>query len=474
MTMTIEELAEKLEAEIAARKLLERRLNTQNSSVSNVENRLNGKINVVSSKIDAYVKSTESLTQAESNARSNGDEVLSSNIETNTRAIQQETEARIAADDALQEQIRKNVSSMAILGDRINACDSSISDNASEINKEKQVRAEKDTELDSDIKLAKSELEQKISACESRQGNHAAKILEISDQLNVETEKRKATDRNVQANTESIISTNHDLDLIKAEMDNINNKFIDEIRIENMIRNNISGKLENQTKNITKVLRNEEEARKVDIANMKQYAEAAQNGILRAQDIVDEYQKRIQNSMKRMRDAFNMLLPIGTILPYAGDLNLIPDGWRICNGANGTPDLVGKVLVGARAVTSSSDDFVLDEEGGEKEVTLTEENMPPHYHYVGTIDGNKASVFISGYNSLGKTASYKSIEKHKNLWGTKELTGKDTPSYVCYKTNIPDDTQFNMITSGQTLEGKSKGLNNMPPYRCVYYIMKMF
>ena len=102
MAMTIEELTEKLEAEIAARKLLERRLNTQNSSVSNVENRLNGKINVVSSKIDAYVKSTESLTQAESNARSNGDEVLSSNIETNTRAIQQETEARIAADDALE------------------------------------------------------------------------------------------------------------------------------------------------------------------------------------------------------------------------------------------------------------------------------------------------------------------------------------------------------------------------------------
>ena len=40
-------------------------------------------------------------------------------------------------------------------------------------------------------------------------------------------------------------------------------------------------------------------------------------------------------------------LPIGTILPYTGDLNKIPRGWVLCDGTNGTPDLTGRFLEGA-------------------------------------------------------------------------------------------------------------------------------
>lgn len=40
------------------------------------------------------------------------------------------------------------------------------------------------------------------------------------------------------------------------------------------------------------------------------------------------------------------MFPVGTIIPYAGDLNKIPYGWYLCDGSNGTPNLSGRFLEG--------------------------------------------------------------------------------------------------------------------------------
>lgn len=40
------------------------------------------------------------------------------------------------------------------------------------------------------------------------------------------------------------------------------------------------------------------------------------------------------------------MFPIGTIIPYAGDLSKIPYGWHVCDGTNGTPDLSERFLEG--------------------------------------------------------------------------------------------------------------------------------
>lgn len=37
-------------------------------------------------------------------------------------------------------------------------------------------------------------------------------------------------------------------------------------------------------------------------------------------------------------------LPIGTILPYVGNLTDIPNGWKLCDGSAGTPDLRDRFL----------------------------------------------------------------------------------------------------------------------------------
>ncbi len=98
-------------------------------------------------------------------------------------------------------------------------------------------------------------------------------------------------------------------------------------------------------------------------------------------------------------------LPIGAILPFSSDT--IPNGWLLCDGSSfsttsypelfeiiGTtygyddernpklPDLRGRVAVGKKAATSSSDtDFnELGKIGGEKTHTLTVNEMPSHKH----------------------------------------------------------------------------------------------
>ena len=50
----------------------------------------------------------------------------------------------------------------------------------------------------------------------------------------------------------------------------------------------------------------------------------------------------IQTVVNNMDDG----LPVGTILPYAGDINNIPVGWHLCDGKDGTPDLRDRFLMG--------------------------------------------------------------------------------------------------------------------------------
>jgi hypothetical protein len=41
-------------------------------------------------------------------------------------------------------------------------------------------------------------------------------------------------------------------------------------------------------------------------------------------------------------------LPSGTILPWYGKKGRIPNGWAVCNGENGTPNLQGRYMRGSR------------------------------------------------------------------------------------------------------------------------------
>ena len=101
----------------------------------------------------------------------------------------------------------------------------------------------------------------------------------------------------------------------------------------------------------------------------------------------------VGNRLKELADIVPTLsttiVPMGTILMYAPATTSEFDGsglgtgsnvigWAICNGANGTPDLKGKFVVGYNP--SDTDYDVIGETGGVKTVTLDVTQIPAHVH----------------------------------------------------------------------------------------------
>lgn len=118
-------------------------------------------------------------------------------------------------------------------------------------------------------------------------------------------------------------------------------------------------------------------------------------------------------------------LPAGVIVMWSGAT--VPDGWALCDGTNGTPDLRGRFVLGQSAA------HALGSTGGSEEVALTVEQMPSHSH----------------------SYSYPSIMR------SFQDTSGPYSAYVSTKGN----------TTGSA--GSSQPHPNMPPYYTLAYIMKL-
>ena len=73
-------------------------------------------------------------------------------------------------------------------------------------------------------------------------------------------------------------------------------------------------------------------------------------------------------------------LPCGAIVMWSGKSDAIPDGWALCNGGSGTPDLRNRFVVGAGGGYGVAD------QGGQDTVTLSLAQIPSHNHNNGAYD----------------------------------------------------------------------------------------
>lgn len=123
-----------------------------------------------------------------------------------------------------------------------------------------------------------------------------------------------------------------------------------------------------------------------------------------------------------VESALGGAIPVGGIIMWSGTLATIPSGWALCNGANGTPDLRGRFIVGASVdsgATNSGASYNKGATGGADSVVLNSTHLPSHTHteaaagthdhttywrqIYNTVSGTSAGLALS--NSAGVAAT---------------------------------------------------------------------
>lgn len=185
------------------------------------------------------------------------------------------------------------------------------------------------------------------------------------------------------------------------------------------------------------------------------------------------------NFKEETTEKINSMFKHGMIMMFYG--TTAPDGWAICDGTNGTPDLRNKFILGVG-------EYSLGATGGEKTHTLNQQEsaayqiesdakipqVGKHYHAFGYHNNNNTGNFYSTGGNLRnyETAPGTQIAK----WNGSH--GGGNSGYSMPGANLITST--NQAVSGdQTVhvsmssKGGGKPHNNMPPYLCLNYIMKL-
>ena len=160
-------------------------------------------------------------------------------------------------------------------------------------------------------------------------------------------------------------------------------------------------------------------------------------------------------------------IPSGIICMWSGAQNAIPDGWTLCNGSNGTPDLRDKFIVG------SGSTYAVGTTGGEASHTLTVNEMPSHNHSgSATISGLTAASAGSHTHTIsGSPSASMSGTTNRVMWSQVNDMGHHYP----YTESAGAHTHSISGTGTATLTANGGGAahNNLPPYYALCFIMKL-
>jgi microcystin-dependent protein len=193
--------------------------------------------------------------------------------------------------------------------------------------------------------------------------------------------------------------------------------------------------------------------------------------------------------------------PSGGIIMWSGQEADIPSGWVLCNGANSTPDLRNRFVVGAGTGSSYS----VNDTGGSNDATLVS-----HSHGSGNYGTNNTGGHSHGTNNTGDhshgSGNYgtNNTGDHNHRWGTDDNLGAQggnnnpdanggqawkafTDNAGSHSHNINgnssnagshshntnnDGSHSHSVNGNSDTQGSSGTGANRPPYYALCFIMK--
>ena len=139
---------------------------------------------------------------------------------------------------------------------------------------------------------------------------------------------------------------------------------------------------------------------------------------------INEKITNIKANITALQDA----MPVGSIIMYNGKAEEIPSGWAICDGTNGTPNLLDRFILASTYCGGT---------GGQSQITLSVSQLPPHRHRL------------------------------KKCWYGKSDNADDR-QVVRWDDSVSTNDQILTEETGFGLP-----INIMPPYYRLIYIMKV-
>ena len=161
----------------------------------------------------------------------------------------------------------------------------------------------------------------------------------------------------------------------------------------------------------------------------------------------------------------NALVPINGIIMYSGLQADIPANWAICDGNNGTPNLVNKFVVAAASFDVGSSEWrtsvdgTSKESGGAATKTLGTNELPSHTHGI-TDPGHQHTTNVD----TGTLFHVGGVANAVNFGGPGGYPG----------TAFNMDDAFTGITSTDGQSGTTgESFDILPPYYAIAYIMRV-
>jgi microcystin-dependent protein len=152
-------------------------------------------------------------------------------------------------------------------------------------------------------------------------------------------------------------------------------------------------------------------------------------------------------------------VPRGGIIMWSGAINAVPTGWALCDGSNGTPDLIDRFIVAAGGA------YAVGDTGGADTVTLTEDQLPAHDHTAGSL----AAASGGGHSHAYYQGASHAVVPSSGTVTRGYLNGSATE--VTRQTDVQGAHTHSM--SGATANaGGGQAHENRPPYLALAYIMK--
>lgn len=181
-------------------------------------------------------------------------------------------------------------------------------------------------------------------------------------------------------------------------------------------------------------------------------------------------------------DLNTRLVPSGAIIMWSGAQAAIPSGWVLCNGANGTPDLRNRFVMGAGGA------YAVGATGGNTSVTLSESNLPSHTHgatssFTGyAMAGHSHNIYVT---DPGHSHSYSRVGTNGPYYQTTIGTGVYDQNLATYSTNSATTgisataaassagTPSGFVSTSISATGSGIPVQITNPYYALCFIMKV-